>query len=183
MNYFDDKIKEVLLSEEEIKAKVKELGEKITADYKDSGRELIVVSILRGSLVFAADLIRETNMPITLDTMVVSSYGAATRSSGVVKINKDLEEDIVDKDVLIVEDIVDTGLTLAYLKKNLESRDPHSVKVCSFLEKPDRKEVDVDIDYLGFSIPDEFVVGYGLDFGQSFRNYPGVASLKPEAYE
>jgi hypoxanthine phosphoribosyltransferase len=182
MNYFDEQIKEVLISEEQIKDKVKEMGARITADYKDSGRELIVVSILRGSLIFAADLIRETNMPITLDTMVVSSYGEATKSSGVVKINKDLEEDIVGKDVLIVEDIVDTGLTLAYLKKNLMARAPHSVKVCTFLEKPDRKEVEVEVEYCGFSIPDEFVVGYGLDFSQKYRNYPGVASLKPETY-
>lgn len=182
MDYFDDKIKDVLLTEDEIKIKVKEMGKQITADYKDSGRELIVVSILRGSLIFAADLIRELNISTTLDTMVVSSYGAATKSSGVVKINKDLEEDIIDKDVLIVEDIVDTGLTLAYLKKTLMARSPHSVKVCTFLEKPDRKEVEVEVEYSGFSIPDEFVVGYGLDFDQKYRNYPGVASLKPDAY-
>ena len=182
MNYFDDKIKDVLISEEEIRSKVKELGAQITRDYEGSGKDLIVVCILRGSLVFAADLVRELDLPAILDTMVVSSYGAATKSSGVVRINKDLEEDIADKDVLIVEDIVDTGLTLYFLKKNLLARNPASVKVCTFLEKPARKEVAVDVDYCGFSIPDEFVVGYGLDFGQKYRNYPGVVSLKPEAY-
>ncbi len=183
MNFFDDHIEKVLLTKQEISDKVKELGALISKDYKDSGRELIVVCILRGSLIFAADLIRQINRKAVLDTMVVSSYGETTRSSGVVKINKDLEEDIAGKDVLIVEDIVDTGLTLSYLKKYLLARDPASVKVCTFLDKPERREIDVDIDYCGFAVPNEFVVGYGLDFGQFYRNYPEVVVLKPAAYE
>ena len=182
MDFFDDHIERVLLNEEDIRNKVAELGAAITEDYRGSDRELVVVCILRGSLVFAADLMRAINVPTVLDTMVVSSYGAATKSSGVVKINKDLEEDITGKDVLVVEDIVDTGLTLGYLKKYLTAREPASVRVCTFLDKPERREIDVEIDYRGFEVPDEFVVGYGLDFDQLYRNYPQVVVLKPEAY-
>lgn len=181
MRYFEDKLQEVLLTEEQIRQKVAELGAQITKDYE--GKELVIVGILRGSLVFAADLMRQIDLPLVLDTMVVASYGMSTKSSGIVKINKDLETDISGKHVLIVEDIVDTGLTLNYLLKNLESREAASVKICTFLDKPERREKDVDISYMGFAIPNEFVVGYGLDFNQQYRNYPAVAVLKPETYE
>ena len=181
MSYFEDKLREVLITEEQIREKVAELGAQITKDYE--GKELVIVSILRGSMVFAADLIRQLNLPLVLDTMVVASYGMSTKSSGIVKINKDLETDITGKHVLIVEDIVDTGLTLSYLLKNLESREAASVKVCTFLDKPERREKEVAVSYRGFEIPNEFVVGYGLDFNQHYRNYPEVAVLKPEAYE
>lgn len=183
MDFFDDKILKVLLDEKQIQSKVKEMGELLTKEYADPKRELIMVCVLRGSLVFASDLIRQINRQVLLDTIVVSSYGETTRSSGVVKINKDLEQDIAGKDVLIVEDIVDTGLTIGYLKKYLAARDPHSVKVCTFLDKPERRVIDVDIEYKGFEVPNEFVVGYGLDYNQLYRNYPKVAVLKPEAYE
>ena len=174
-------MKSILISEEEIAKRVKELGKQLTEDYK--GKELLVVGILKGCMLFLSDLVRTIDLPLTLDFMVVSSYGATTKSSGVVRIVKDLEREIEGKDVLIVEDIVDTGLTLSYLVENFKARNPKSVKVCSLLDKPDRRKAQVDIQYIGFKIPDEFVVGYGLDYGENYRNLPFVCVLKPEVYE
>jgi len=173
-------IKSILISEEEIAKRVKELGKQLAEDYK--GKELLVVGILKGCMLFLSDLVRTIDLPLTLDFMVVSSYGATTKSSGVVRIVKDLEREIEGKDVLIVEDIVDTGLTLSYLVENFKARNPKSVKVCSLLDKPDRRKAQVDIQYIGFKIPDEFVVGYGLDYGENYRNLPFVCVLKPEVY-
>ena len=173
-------IKSILISEEEIAKRVKELGKQLAEDYK--GKELLVVGILKGCMLFLSDLVRTIDLPLTLDFMVVSSYGATTKSSGVVRIVKDLEREIEGKDVLIVEDIVDTGLTLSYLVENFKARNPKSVKVCSLLDKPDRRKAQVDIQYVGFKIPDEFVVGYGLDYGENYRNLPFVCVLKPEVY-
>lgn len=174
-------MKSILISEEEIAKRVKELGKQLAEDYK--GKELLVVGILKGCMLFLSDLVRTIDLPLTLDFMVVSSYGATTKSSGVVRIVKDLEREIEGKDVLIVEDIVDTGLTLSYLVENFKARNPKSVKVCSLLDKPDRRKAQVDIQYIGFKIPDEFVVGYGLDYGENYRNLPFVCVLKPEVYE
>jgi hypoxanthine phosphoribosyltransferase len=175
-------VAEVLLSEEQIAAKVAELGQRISADY--AGRELTLVSVLKGSLPFMADLMRRITLPLRIDLMEVSSYGGtATESSGLVRILKDLSAPIDDQDVLIVEDIIDTGLTLNYLIRYLKGKNPRSIKVCSLLDKPARRLVDIPIDYVGFEIPDAFVVGYGLDFGEVYRNLRFVGVLRPEAYE
>ena len=175
-------VAEVLLSEEQIEAKVAELGQRISADY--AGRELTLVSVLKGSLPFMADLMRRITLPLRIDLMEVSSYGGtATESSGLVRILKDLSAPIDDQDVLIVEDIIDTGLTLNYLIRYLKGKNPRSIKVCSLLDKPARRLVDIPIDYVGFEIPDAFVVGYGLDFGEVYRNLRFVGVLRPEAYE
>jgi hypoxanthine phosphoribosyltransferase len=152
----------------------------LTEEYK--GKDLLVVGILKGCMLFLSDLVRAIELPLAMDFMVVSSYGSATKSSGVVRILKDLEREIEGKDVLIIEDIVDTGLTLSYLIENFKTRNPKSVKVCSLLDKPDRRMVQVDIEYVGFKIPDEFVVGYGLDYSEIYRNLPFVCVLKPEVY-
>jgi len=176
----ESNVSKILITEEEIKSKVKELGEIITKDYQ--GKDLLVICILKGAMVFMADLVREIKLPLDIDTMVVSSYGTSTQSSGVVRILKDLDESVEDRDLLIVEDIVDTGLTLKYLMDNIFSRGPRSVKICSFLDKPERRKVDIIPDYKGYSIPDEFVVGYGLDFAEKYRNLPYVAVLDPKAY-
>jgi hypoxanthine phosphoribosyltransferase len=169
-----------MISEEEIAKRVKELGKQLTEEYK--GKDLMVVGILKGCMLFLSDLVRAIDLPLTMDFMVVSSYGTSTKSSGVVRIIKDLEREIEGKDVLIIEDIVDTGLTLSYLMENLKTRNPNSVKVCSLLDKPERRKVQVDIEYVGFQIPDEFVVGYGLDYAEIYRNLPFVCVLKPEVY-
>ncbi len=176
----ESEIGKVLLSAEEIAAKVKELGAQISKDYQ--GKNLLVVGILKGAVIFLSDLVREIRTPLGLDFMAVSSYGVSTKSSGVVRIMKDLERSIEDYHILIVEDIIDTGLTLKYLVENLRSRGPQSVKVCTLLDKPSRRKVDVEADYNGFSIPDEFVVGYGLDYSERFRHLPYIGVLKPEAY-
>jgi hypoxanthine phosphoribosyltransferase len=173
-------IKEILITEEQIKAKTKELGEIITEYYK--GKDLVVIGILKGCVIFLSDLVREIKLPLTMDFMVVSSYGHSTKSSGVVRIIKDLERDIQGKDVLIVEDIVDSGLTLSYLMEYLKSRNASSVKVCSLLDKPDKRKSEVEIEFKGFQIPDEFVIGYGLDYAEVYRNLPFVCVLKPEVY-
>jgi len=176
----NNNILKILISEEELQEKVKELGKKITEDYKD--KDLMIVGVLKGCVIFLSDLIREIDLPLTMDFMVVSSYGSSTKSSGVVRIIKDLEKDIAGKDVLIVEDIVDTGLTLNYLIDYLKSRNANSVKICTLLEKPDRRKAQVELEYVGFRIPDEFVVGYGLDYAEVYRNLPFVCILKPEVY-
>lgn len=172
---------EVLYSREELQRKVAEMGKQITNDYK--GQELLVVGILKGAFIFMADLVREINIPLEIDFMDVSSYGLSTSSSGEVRIVKDLEYSINDKDVLIVEDIVDTGLTLKYITGVLKNRNPRSVKICCLLDKPSKRKADIAPDYIGYSIPDKFVVGYGLDYAEQYRNYPEVYILKPSAYE
>jgi hypoxanthine phosphoribosyltransferase len=175
-------VAEVLLTEEQIAAKVAELGKRISDDY--SGRELTLVSVLKGSLPFMADLMRRITLPLRIDLMEVSSYGGtSTESSGLVRILKDLSAPIDGRDVLLVEDIIDTGLTLNYLIRYLKGKNPRSIKVCSLLDKPARRLVEIPLDYVGFEIPDAFVVGYGLDFGEVYRNLRFVGILRPEAYE
>ena len=173
-------IKEVLVSTEAIATRVKEIGDEISADY--AGKDILMIGVLRGAVIFMADLARAISRPVAIDFMAVSSYGAATHSSGVVRILKDLDEDIEGKHLLIVEDIIDSGLTLKYLVENLKSRKPASIKVCTLLSKPSRRKVDVPVDYNGFTIPDQFVVGYGLDYAEKYRNLPFIGVLKPEAY-
>ncbi|RKD27652.1 hypoxanthine phosphoribosyltransferase [Caminicella sporogenes DSM 14501] len=173
-------VKEILFNEEEIKEKVAELGKQISKDYEN--KDLVVVGVLKGANVFLSDLIRKISIPITIDFMAVSSYGFSTESSGVVKILKDLDFSIEGKNVLIVEDIVDTGLTLKYLYENLKSRKPKSIKICSLLDKHERRKVDIEVDYIGFEIPDAFIVGYGIDYAEKYRNLPFIASLKEEVY-
>lgn len=175
-----DDVKEVLLSEEEIKGIVTDLGKQISEDYK--GKNLVLVSVLKGSVVFMADLMRAISIPCSIDFMVVSSYGSSTESSGIVKIIKDLDMDLRGVDLLIVEDILDTGRTLASLIKILKMRNPNSVKICTFLDKPERRLADISADYVGACVPDEFVVGYGLDYDETYRNLPYVGILKPEVY-
>ncbi|MDD4048048.1 MAG: hypoxanthine phosphoribosyltransferase [Clostridia bacterium] len=174
-------IEKTLVSEDLIKSKVKELGNCISTDYK--GKNLVVIGILKGAVIFLSDLVRKINIPLQMDFMAVSSYGVSTHTSGVVRILKDLEGDIAGKDVLIIEDIVDTGLTLSYLKDNLKSRNPASIKICTFLDKPSRRKVTLVPDYKGYDIPNEFAVGYGLDFSGRYRNLPYVGALKPECYQ
>lgn len=173
-------IDRILISGEEIQAKVRELGETITADY--DGKHPLLVGVLKGAFVLMADLSRHVRLPVEFDFMAVSSYGAATQTSGVVRILKDLDHDIEGRHVLLVEDIVDSGLTLNYLLKNLRARRPASLEVCALLQKEGLQKVELDIRYEGFTIPAEFVVGYGLDFAEKFRNLPYIATLKPEAY-
>ena len=173
MTVFDESKLEVLISEAELKEKVRELGAKITEDYK--GKQLTVVGVLNGCFVFLADLVREIDLSITTDFLGLSSYGASTSSSGVVAFTKDLSGPIEDQHVLVVEDIIDTGLTMKYLLENLSTRKPASVKVCSLLSKPARRQVSAQLDYLGFTIEDRFVVGYGLDFDGKYRNLPHIA--------
>ena len=174
-------IERVLLTQEEISNKVKELGAQITKDYQ--GKNILLVAILKGCVVFIADIMRAINLPFAIDFMAVSSYGAQTKSSGVVKINLDLKNDIKDKHILIIEDIIDTGLTLAYIKELLLNRKPKSVEICSILNKPDCNKVDLKPKYLGYNIPSEFVVGYGLDYSECYRGLPYVGVLKREVYE
>jgi hypoxanthine phosphoribosyltransferase len=175
-------VAEVLLTEEQIAAKVAELGHRISTDY--AGRDLTLVSVLKGSLPFMADLMRRISLPVRIDLMEVSSYGGtSTESSGLVRILKDLSAPIDGRDVLLVEDIIDTGLTLNYLIRYLKGKNPRSIKVCSLLDKPARRLVEIPLDYVGFEIPDAFVVGYGLDFGEVYRNLRFVGVLRPEAYE
>ncbi len=173
-------IDRVLITGDEIRSTVAELGARITEDYR--GKDLLLVGVLKGAFVLMADLSRHIRLPLEFDFMAVSSYGAATQTSGVVRILKDLEEDIEGRDVLLVEDIVDSGLTLNYLLRNLRSRRPASLEVCALLVKAGIQRVALDIRYVGFEIPPEFVVGYGLDFAERFRNLPYIATLKPEAY-
>ncbi len=163
----------ILLSEEQIKKRVAELGKQITEDYKNCEDEIIIVSMLRGAMLFTADLVREIKLPLKIDFMTAASYGAQTVSSE-VRIIKDLDENIHGKNVLIVEDIIDTGKTLRKIVDILKTREPKSVKICTLLDKPERREVEVAVDYTGFKIPDEFVVGYGLDFNQENRNLPAI---------
>lgn len=174
-------IQEVLFSEQVLNERISELGAQITKDYQ--GKPLIVVGILKGSNIFTSDLVRKINLPLKMDFMAVSSYGNATESTGVVKILKDLDRGIEDQHVLIVEDIVDSGLTLKYLKDILLTRNPASVKICTLLDKPARRKENIVPDYLGFEVPDEFIVGYGIDYAEHYRNLPFVGILKREVYE
>lgn len=174
-------ISEVLISKEQLDLKLKELGEQISKDYE--GKDLLLIGVLKGSFIFLADLMRNINIPVEVDFMAVSSYGSSTKSSGVVKILKDLDEDIAGKDILVVEDIIDTGLTLSYLISNLETRGAKSVSVCTLLDKPERRKATVATKYKGFDIPDKFIVGYGLDYDQKYRNLDQIYVLKEEAYK
>ena len=174
-------IKKILIEENELKSKVAEIAAKITEDYK--GKDLLIVCVLKGAVVFASDLIRKIDLPLDIDFMAISSYGANTKSSGVVRILKDLNTGIEDRHVLIVEDIIDSGLTLAYLADNLRSRQPASVEICTILDKKERRTINLDIKYAGFVVPDEFVVGYGLDYAEKYRNLPYIAVLKEEIYK
>jgi len=174
-------IAETLIGTEELQAKVTELGRQISEDYR--GRNPLLICLLRGAVVFLSDLIRATDIPLEMDFMAISSYGDSTESSGVVRLMMDLKSNITGRDVLIVEDIVDTGRTLAYILDNLRTRRPADVKVCALLSKPSRREIEVELDYLGFEIPDKFVVGYGLDYAENYRNLPFIGVLKPELYK
>jgi hypoxanthine phosphoribosyltransferase len=178
---FEQDIHRILITGEDIQAKIRELGDRITEDYR--GRDPLLVGVLKGAFVVMADLSRHIRLPLQFDFMAVSSYGASTKTSGVVRILKDLDHDIEGRHVLLVEDIVDSGLTLAYLLKNLRARRPASLEVCALMQKPEVQRVALDIKYKGFEIPPVFVVGYGLDFAEKYRNLPYVATLKPEAYE
>jgi hypoxanthine phosphoribosyltransferase len=174
-------IGDILLTEDDIAAKVAELGRRVAADY--AGRPLTLVSVLKGSLPFMADLMREIPLPLRIDLMEVSSYGGTTtESSGLVRIIKDLSASIAGEDVLLVEDIIDTGLTLNYLIRYLRGKNPASLRICTLLDKPARRLVDIPVDYIGFEIPDQFVVGYGLDYGERYRNLRFVGVLRPEVY-
>ena len=174
-------VKEVLITSDQIEAKVREIGARITEDYR--GEKPLLVGVLRGAVVIMSDLMRNIDLQCELDFMDISSYGSGSSSSGVVRILKDLEEDITDRHVLIVEDIIDTGLTLSYLMRSLYARKPASLEICALLSKPSRRRADLDVKYLGFEVPDEFVVGYGLDYAGSYRNLPDICVLKPEVFE
>ena len=174
-------IKKILIEEKELQAKVAELGAKISEDYK--GKDLLIICVLKGAVIFTSDLIKRIDLPLDIDFMAISSYGANTKSSGVVRILKDLDMSIEGKHVLIVEDIIDSGLTLAYMIENLKSRGPESVEICTILDKKERRTIDLDIKYTGFVVPDEFVVGYGLDYAEKYRNLPYIAVLKEEVYQ
>jgi len=177
---YERDIDRILITGQEIQDVVRSLGERITEDYR--GRNLVLVGVLKGAFVLMADLSRHIRLPLEFDFMAVASYGAATQTSGVVRILKDLDHDIEGRDVLLVEDIVDSGLTLNYLVKNLRARRPATIEVCALLQKASAQQVALDIKYRGFEIPREFVVGYGLDYAERFRNLPFIATLKPEAY-
>ena len=177
----NDDILRVLYSEEELEAKCAELGAQISKDYE--GKNLLLVSVLKGAVVFMTDLMRHITVPCSIDFMVVSSYGSGVKTSGVVKIVKDLDADLAGKDLLIVEDILDTGMTLHYLKQLLQDRNPNSIRIATLLDKPERRRAAVRADYVGYQVPDEFVVGYGLDYDEEYRNLPYVGILKPEVYK
>lgn len=174
-------IQEVLLSADQIATRVKEIGEQISADY--AGEEILMIGVLRGAVIFMSDLARSISIPVAIDFMAVSSYGASTTSSGIVRILKDLDEEVAGRHILVVEDIIDSGLTLNYLLDNLHSRKPASIRLVTLLNKPERRKKEVHVDYNGFTIPDHFVVGYGLDYAEKYRNLPFIGILKPEAYE
>jgi hypoxanthine phosphoribosyltransferase len=171
-------VAEILIEEDELQRRIAELGEEISADYH--GRDLLLLGVLKGAVFFMSDLMRRLTIPCEIDFMAISSYGASTDSSGVVRILKDLDINIENRHVLVVEDIIDSGLTLSYLMRMLESREPESLEICALLTKPERREIDVDVRYTGFEIPNRFVIGYGLDFAERYRNLPYVAVLHPD---
>ncbi len=176
-----DDVAEILITQEQIQQKTAELGARICADF--AGEQILIVAVLKGAMLFLADLIRYIDLPLAIDFLAVSSYGAGTESSGVVRILKDLDETIEHQNVIIVEDIVDSGRTLDYLLRMLRQRNPATLHVCTLLDKRERREVDVPIDYVGFEVPDAFVVGYGLDYAEHYRQLPFIGVLKPEIYE
>ena len=171
-------VDEILIDSDRLQARIAALGEEISSDYQ--GRDLLLVGVLKGAVFFMADLMRRITVPCEIDFMAISSYGAATDSSGVVRILKDLDINIEGRHVLVVEDIIDSGLTLSYLVRNLEAREPATLEICALLTKPERREIDVDVRYTGFEIPNRFVIGYGLDFAERYRNLPYVAVLHPD---
>lgn len=173
-------VESILFDEEKIAEIVRNMGRQISEDYK--GKNLLLVSVLKGSLIFMADLMREITVPCAIDFLSVSSYGSGTTTSGEVRILKDLDASLDGKDVLVVEDILDSGVTLSYLLKNLSARNPASIRLCTFLDKPERRRVNIKADYIGASVPDQFIVGYGLDYAELYRNLPYVGVLKPCVY-
>lgn len=172
MSFFDQKNIKIMISEEQLQKRITELGQQITNDYKD--KDFTIIGVLNGCFIFFADLTRQIDLPVICDFLGLSSYGSATKSSGVVQITKDLSNPVENRHILIVEDIIDTGLTMSYLLKNLETRKPASIKICSLLSKPSRRKIETQIDYLGFTIEDNFVVGYGLDYDGVYRNLPYI---------
>ncbi len=177
---FEDDIQTIMFSADEIAAKVKEIGENITCDYKLMTEDIFCVGILKGAVMFYTDLVRQIKTNVKFDFMVASSYGSGTKSSGAVKILKDLDYDVAGKHMILIEDIVDTGITMEYLLKYCRGRGAKSVKICSLLNKPSRRVADITIDYVGFTVPDEFLVGYGLDYDGNYRNLPYIGVLKPD---
>ena len=176
-----DDILKVLLTEEQLKEKCAEMGAQITRDY--AGKNLLLVTVLKGAVVYMADLMRCIDLPCAIDFLSVSSYGAGTTTSGEVRILKDLDSTLEGRDVLVVEDILDSGVTLSFLLKNLSARQPRSIRLCTLLDKPERRKVDIRPDYVGAVVPDEFIVGYGLDYAEKYRNLPFIGVLKPEIYQ
>ena len=181
MHTIEEDIERILVSEKDIKKAVKKMGKQISKDY--DGKNLMLVAVLKGSIIFMGDLMRSISIPLNIDFMSVSSYGSGTKTSGVVKIIKDLDHDLSGKDILIVEDILDSGMTLSYLKSLLEQRNVNSIRIATLLDKPERRVADVKADYFFFTVPVEFVVGYGLDYDQQYRHLPYIGVLKPEIYE
>ncbi len=178
MEAVKDAVGEILIEQEPLQARIAELGAEISREY--DGRDLLLVGVLKGAVFFMADLMRELTIPCEIDFMAISSYGAATDSSGVVRILKDLDANIAGRDVLVVEDIIDSGLTLSYLMRSLKARKPASLEICALLTKPERREIEVPVKFVGFEIPNKFVIGYGLDFAERYRNLPYVAVLHPD---
>ncbi|SJZ50032.1 hypoxanthine phosphoribosyltransferase [Garciella nitratireducens] len=181
MTIMNKDVKKVLIDQETLQSRIKELGKEISKDY--IAKDLLLICVLKGAVLFMADLAQNIEVPLEMDFMAISSYGNSTESSGVVRIVKDLETSIEGRDLLIVEDIVDSGLTLSYLSELLKGRGVRSLKICTLLEKPARKATDITIDYVGFQVPDEFVVGYGLDYAEKYRNLPYIGVLKEEVYQ
>ncbi len=182
MKFNEEMIERQLITKEQLQEKVKELATKISADYAEEN-EVILITLLKGGTIFSVNLMQQLSIPVEIDFMSVSSYGSSTKTSGAVKITKDLDTDIKDKNVLLVEDIIDSGVTLSYVRELLLARLPKDLKICTILDKPSRRRTEVPVDYVGFEIPDEFVVGYGLDYAQKFRNLPYIGVLKREVYE
>lgn len=175
-------VERILITEDEIAKRIKELGEEITNDYKDK-EDILIIGVLKGSVIFLSDLIRNINLPVKMDFMIVSSYANGAVSSGSINIKKDIDTDIKGKHVIIAEDIIDSGITLSNLYKVLLEREPKSLKICTLLDKKERREAEIDVDYIGFDIPNEFIIGYGLDYAENYRNIPYIGILKREIYE
>ena len=182
-NRYGDDVEAILITEEEIKDRVQQLADAVSEKYADAEQDLLLVCVLKGAAFFLTDFARKLSIPSELEFMAVSSYGASTSSSGVVRILKDLDRDIARRDVVIVEDIIDSGLTLSWLLRNLATRNPRSLRVCTLLRKPDAVRADVDVTYIGFDIPNEFVVGYGLDYAERYRDLPYIGTLEPKVYQ
>ena len=183
MDKYADEIESVLLSEEAIQARIAEMAAAVGEKYADVEKEVVLIAVLKGAAIFVSDFARALPIPSEMEFMAVSSYGSSTSSSGVVRILKDLETDIKDRDVLIVEDVIDSGLTLSWLVGNLRSRGPRSVEVCTMVRKPLAFDVDLDVKYIGFDLPNEFIIGYGLDYAEKYRNLPFIGTLAPHVYE